>query len=255
MSDYLHYISDGDYNFSVSLLKEPDAISLFNDIDKYFHDLQGHLNALPELTSKDATYLIGLFMLISLRQMRNAFYLFLRRVSYDGLLLFRVGLESAVFAYRIFKDNELASVWAKKNENWPDFTAKFRRAEYPDDMPHRDDIKKYVDFINHYWAHPNIDYFSSGTEFLDRHKEENQIKLHFFDYNEEQYKLIIAWFLDVSIKIITIYRDIFQKKFPIFITSTEEDYQRLLISMEKIKKQCRLSLNEIRYPSEKLPEN
>ena len=140
MSDYFHYISISDYNFNISLLNRPDSIALFDDIDRHIQDLHAHLKALPKLTSRDVTYIIGIFLLISRRQMRNAFFLFLRRMSYDGMLLFRVGLESAVFSYRIFKNTELAKVWALKEENWKIFSEEFRRKEFPADMPFRDQI-------------------------------------------------------------------------------------------------------------------
>jgi hypothetical protein len=145
MSEYFNYISKSDYNFNISLLKYPDIVALFDDIDQHIKDLHSHLNALPKLTSQDATYIIGLLMLISFRQMRNAFFLFLRRMSYDGMLLFRVGLESAVFSYRIFKNNKLVKVWAEKEENWKEFSQEFRRKEFPDDMPFKTEIKRHLD--------------------------------------------------------------------------------------------------------------
>ena len=237
MSDYFHYISMADCNFNISLLKYPDAIDTYDDIDKHFKELHVHLCALPNLTSKDATYVIGLLMLITLRQMRNAFYLFLRRMSYDAMLLFRVGLESAVFAFRIFKEPRLANVWASKNENWREFSENFRRKEFPNDIPYKEQTREILDSLNSYWAHPNIDYFSSSVIFPEKGEEteKKEIQLHFFDHKEENFMLNITWFLDNSIKVIAIYRKIFQDKFPILITSTEEKYQKLLISIEKLK--------------------
>lgn len=237
MSEYLHYISTGDYNSNISLLKMPDAVALFDNIDQHIHELQRHLNALPNLTSKDATYVIAMFMIISIRQMRNAFFLFLRRISYDGMLLFRVGLESAVFAYRIFKENYLAKVWALKNENWPEFRDKFWKAEFPDGMPFKNEIKSQLDLLNNYWAHPNINYFSDFTVFpqKDNHLGDKQIKVHFFHYKNDKFSLYLISFLDSCIRIIAVYREILKEKFPVLITSTEEKYQRLLISLEQLK--------------------
>lgn len=238
MSDYFHYISTGDYNFNISLLKQSDAVALFDDIDRHIHELHAHLNALPKLTSQDAMYLIGMFMIISVRQMRNAFFLFLRRMSYDGMLLFRIGLESAVFSYRISKDNQLAKVWALKDENWKMFSAEFRKKEFPKDMPYKDDIRKQLDLLNNYWSHPNINYFSGSTEFPKKEEDEDrnkEIKVHFYDRKETNYLSILIWFLDNCIKVIAVYRKIFQDKFPILITSTEDKYQKLLISFEQMK--------------------
>lgn len=237
MSDYFHYISTSDYNFNITLLNVPEAVSLFDDIDKHTLDLQKHLNALPDLSSKDAFYLIGIFLIISHRQMRNAFFLFLRRMSYDGMLLFRVGLESAIFAYRIFKDTSLATVWALKNDNWKDFSNKFRIAEYPLDIPYRDEIKKNMDLLNNYWAHPNINYFSGSIVFPEdiKNEENKEIKVHFFDHKETNFRNNLIWFLDCCLKIIAIYRKILNDKFPILITSTEPTYQKMIINFENFK--------------------
>jgi len=244
MSEYFQYISKGEYNFNISLLKYPDAISLFDDIDGHIYKLHNHLRALPEITSKDATYIIGLFMLISLRQIRNAFFLFLRRMSYDGMLLFRVGLESAVFSFRIFKEPELAKVWALKNENWKEFSKKFRQSEFPSDMPFKNEMKEQLDSLNSYWAHPNINYFSSSVVFPNKEERvgNKEILLHFFDYEENHFLSNLIWFLNNSIRIIAIYRAIFQERFPILITSTEDNYQRLLIGIEELKRKYQSSI-------------
>ena len=244
MSEYFHYISTGDYNFNISLLKMPDVINLFDDIDKHSGEIHNHLNSLPKFTSQDVTYLIGMFLIISRRQMRNAFYLFLRRMSYDAMLLFRVGLECAVFSFRIFKDNNLAIVWALKDENWKEFSEEFRRKEFPNDMPFKDEIRGQLDLLNHYWSHPNINYFSGSTVFPEIEQEllEKEIKVHFFDHKENNFLLNLIWFLDNSIKIIAIYRNIFQEKFPILINSTEEKYQKLLIALEQMKIKYKTSI-------------
>jgi len=64
--------------------------------------------------------------------------------------------ESVVFAYRIFKEPQLLKVWAQKNENWKEFSQKFRRDEFPEEMPFRSEIRKELDLLNDYWAYPNI---------------------------------------------------------------------------------------------------
>ncbi len=237
MSEYFDYISKSDYNFNISLLNYPEIIALFDDIDQHIKDLHSHLNALPKLTSQDATYLIGLLMLISFRQMRNAFFLFLRRMSHDGMLLFRVGLESAIFSYRIFKNTSLVKVWAEKEENWKEFSQEFRKNKFPDDMPYRDEIRKQLDMLNNYWSHPNINYFSTSTVFPDNKNKSShrQIMLHFFDHEEFHFILNLIWFLDSSIKIVAIYRKIFEDKFLILITSTKDKYQKILTTFESLK--------------------
>ena len=83
--------------------------------------------------------------------------LFLRRMSYDGLLLFRVGLgrvSSLLTGYS--KNHSFLRSGLKKNENWKEFSQKFRRDEFPEEMPFRSEIRKELDLLNDYWAYLNI---------------------------------------------------------------------------------------------------
>ncbi len=234
MSDYLEYFSISEHNFHISLLNIPEALAFFSKFDQTAQDMMEHLNALPDLTAQDAFFFITTFFHISLRQMRNAFYLILRRMSYDGLLISRVGLESAVFAYRIFKDPQLLEVWARKDENWKEFSQKFRREEFPQDMPFGKEIRKQLDSLNDYWAHPNINYFSQSHVF-----EEKEIRVHYFDHNDRTFHLVLLSFLDSCLKILTVFRKILEMKFSVFITSTDHDYRQLRQEFEHLKQKYR----------------
>jgi len=234
MSEYLNYISISEYNFNISLLNIPETVSLFSKLDQQIQDISRHLNALPDLTAKDSFYFVATFLLIAQRQMRNAFSLFLRKMSYDGLLLFRVGLESAVFAYRIFKEPQLLEVWAQKNENWKEFSQKFRRCEFPGGMPFRAEIRKQLDLLNNYWAHPNINYFSTAVLF-----KEKEIRVDFFDHDDQTFHLVLLSFLDYCLKILAVFRKILGERFSVFITSTESDYRQLMKEFEQLKRKYR----------------
>ena len=69
-------------------------------------------------------------------------------MSYDFCFCFAWAWESVVFAYRIFKEPQLLKVWAQKNENWKEFSQKFRRDEFPEEMPFRSEIRKELDLLN-----------------------------------------------------------------------------------------------------------
>lgn len=234
---YMDYVSASEHNFHISLLKLPEAVSLFTKIDQMILDMSCHLNQLPSLTEKDAFYFIGSFLLIAQRQMRNAFTLQLRRTSHDAMLLFRVGLESTVFAYRIFKEPALLEVWARKNDNWKDFSQKFRRDEMPSDMPFKEHIGEQLDRLNDYLAHPNINYFSTALRF-----EEKEIKVHSFDHDERTFNVLLLSFLDLSLKILAVFRKILADRFTVFFTSTELSYQRLIIEFEQLKQKYRSTI-------------
>lgn len=231
---FMDYASASEHNFHVSLLKLPEAVSLFTKIDQMILDMIQHLNQLPSLTKKDAFYFAGSFLLIAQRQMRNAFTLQLRRTSHDAMLLLRVGLECTVFAYRIFKDPALLEVWARKNENWKEFSQKFRRDEIPEDMPFKEQIKDQLDRLNDYWAHPNINYFSTALRF-----EKQEIKVHSFDHDERTFHVVLLSFLDLSLKTLAVFRKILASRFEVFVTSTELSYQQLINEFEQLKKKYR----------------
>lgn len=236
-TQYMDYVSASEHNFHVSLLKLPEAVSLFTKLDQQILDMSRHLNLLPTLTEKDAFFFIGSFLLMAQRQMRNSFTLLLRRTSYDAMLLFRVGLESAVFAYRIFKEPALLEAWARKNENWKDFSQRFRRDEIPSDMPFKENIQEQLDRLNDYWAHPNIDYFSTALKF-----EAGEIKVHFFDHNEPTFHIILLSFLDLCLKILAVFRKILTDRFGVFVTSTQPAYQQLVMEFEQLKKRYRSTI-------------
>lgn len=191
-----------------------------------------HLNALPNLTAKDSFYFVRTFLLVAQRQMRNAFSSFMRRMSYDGLLLFRVALESTVFAYRIFKEPQLLHVWARKNQDWKNFSNKFRWAEYPNDMPFRTEIRQRLNTLNRYWAHPNIDYFTGVLVFTD-----GGIQVHSFDHDDQKFHQELLWFLDNCLEIVAVFRKMLEGRFRVFITSTESDYQQLMKRFQLLKRE------------------
>lgn len=153
------------------------------------------------------------------------------------MLLFRVGLESTVFAYRIFKEPALLEVWALKNDNWKDFSQKFRRDEMPIDLPFREQIGEQLDRLNDYLAHPNINYFATAVRF-----EEKEIKVHFFDHNERTFHVLLLSFLDLSLKILAVFRKILADRFAVFVTSTELSYQHLLKEFEHLKQKYRSTI-------------
>lgn len=231
MSEFLNYISQSEDNFNVSLHRLPESVSFFSKLDQQIIDMSKHLNAPPNLTAKHSFRFIATFLLVAQRQMRNAFSLFLRRMSYDGLLLFRVALESTVFAYRIFKEPQLLSVWALKNKDWKNFTKKFRRDKFPNDMPFRTEIRRSLDTVNNYWAHPNIDYFIKVLVFASE-----SIQVHSFDHDDDKFHQELLWFLDNCLKIIAVFRKILEGRSRVFITSTESDYQQLMKEFQLLKR-------------------
>lgn len=151
-------------------------------------------------------------------------------MSYDALLVLRPGIEAVVFAYRIFRKPRLLEVWARRNDNFREFSREFRSADIPDDMPYRAEITREIDFLNDYWAHPSINYFASSVAFADR-----QIRVHFFDHKEEQYFLVVLSFMDICLKSAAVFRRIWADRFNVFVTSTEEEYRRLVGDFETVK--------------------
>jgi len=233
MCNYSNHVSTSQYNFDASLHNIPEAVSFFGKLDQQVQDMAKHLYELPDFTARVPFYFVATFLRISQRQMRNGFILLLRRMSYDAMLVFRVGLEASVFAYRIFKRPELVEIWARKNDgrkDWKKFSKEFRRTPFPEDMPFATAIRRQLDLLNDYWAHPNINYFSRAVK-----SGNTETLVYFFDHDNTTFCMILLLFLDSCLKILACYRKMLEPEFRVFITSTESDYRRLTKEFERLK--------------------
>ncbi len=234
MSKYLEYVSDSDYNFKVSLLNVPETVNIFSRLDQQLTEMIEYINKLPEVAAERYVFFLGTFIVVAQREMRNGYSLFLRSMSYDGLLLLRIAIEAAIFAYRIFKEPELLEVWANRNEDWKTFKQKFVFAELPHDIPFRAELDKNRDLIGDYWAHPNVNYFSNAVEIKG-----DQIRVHFFDRDEKLYHLYLLSFLDASLKVLAVFRMIVGEAFKVFASSTDAAYERLVTDFGVVKEKYR----------------
>lgn len=229
--NFVEYESMSDHNLKASLLNIPEAVHMFVKIDEQLSEMVKYLNQLPEFTARDSFFFVGTFMLIAQRQMRNGFALLLRRMSYDGLLVLRPGLESAVYAYRLFREPALLDVWANRNEYWKEFSQKFRWADYPEDIPFRDELKEEIDRLNDYWAHPSINYFSNTVVI----KGSQPLRVHFFDHDDAEFHLVLLWCLRCCLHVLAVFRKIMGGRFPVFLTSTEDEYKKLEAAFDNLK--------------------
>jgi len=229
-SDYFEYIAKGDQNLYVSLLNISDCNNFFLLLDSQWKEHCEHIGKVPGISTKDAYFVSATFFLIAQRQFRNAYYLFLRRLSYDALLPFRVALEGTVFGYRIAKDASLAEVWAKTNVNRKEFREKIRDAAYPPDMPFRDEIKREIDTLNEHWEHPNVNY---ASQTVDIHNKE--IKAYSYDQDEQKYYLVLFSFLENCYRCPAVIRSSIDGRFPVYLTSTEQAFNNLRTQLDALK--------------------
>ncbi len=229
-SDYFEYIAKGDQNLYVSLFNISDCNNFFLVLDSQWKEHCEHIGKLPDISTQDAYFVSATFFLVAQRQFRNAYYLLLRRVSYDALLPFRVALESIVFGYRIAKDATLAEVWAKKNVNQKEFREKIRDADYPTDMPFRDEIKKEIDTLNEYWEHPNINY---ASQTVDIGKKE--IRVYSYDQDEQKYYLVLFSFLENCYRCLAVIRSSMGNRFTVYLTSTQQAFSDLKNQLDALK--------------------
>jgi hypothetical protein len=229
-SDFFELISKGDQNLYVTLVNLPDCNSYFLLLDSIWKEHCNHISKLPEISTKDAYFLSATLFTIAGRQIRNAYFLLLRRLSYDALLTFRVALESTVFGFRIAKDQSLAEVWARKNELQKEFREKFRFAPFPTDMPFRDEIKKEIDLLNEYWSHPNVNYASRSLEISNR-----EIRIPSYDNDDQMYYLALFSFLENSYRCLAIIRSSMDKRFSVYLTSTESSFSNLRNQLDALK--------------------
>lgn len=229
-SDFFEFLSKGDQNLYTSLINISDCNSFFLSLDSTWKEHCNHISRLPEISTKDAYFLAATLFLIAGRQIRNAYYLLLRRLSYDALQPFRVALESVVFGYRIAKDKSLAEVWAKKNDDQKLFRDNFRYAPYPTDMPFKDELKREIDLLNEYWAHPNVNYASRAMEIA-----EHDIKVPSYDNDDKMYYLALFSFLENCYRCLAVIRASMNKRFSVYLTSTETSFAHLRAQLDGLK--------------------
>ncbi len=137
---------------------------------------------------------------------------------------------TVVFDYRISEDNSLAEIWARKNEDQRTFKNRFRFAQYPENMPFRDEIKIEIDKLNEYWAHPNINYSTQAISM-----QENEIRINYYDDNENLYYLSLFTFYQNCYRLLSIIRYSMRNRYSIFLSSTENDYVEIKAKLERIK--------------------
>jgi hypothetical protein len=225
--DLLSCIGAADQNLHVSLLNLGDVMGVFNRLDQHMRSTSVHLSKI-EFDRDDPTYIILNLMALAHRQMRNGFILCLRRQCYDGQLLFRLGVEGTIFAYRIFKEPKLGLVWVKKDEDSKSYNREFRRPELPEGMPFGPDLREYLDYLNDYRSHPNIFNFAGTLKATD-----GKIELNYFDEDEVFYPTFFAY-VKVSFKIVSIFRTMIERCAKVFVTSTESEFARIQDDFQKL---------------------
>ncbi|HCA78680.1 MAG TPA: hypothetical protein DEP53_02995 [Bacteroidetes bacterium] len=236
-SDYFDFISKGDHNVYVSLINDAPFSQLFLGLDFSWHQHTNHIAKLPDISTKDAYFVSATLFLVAHRQFRNAYYLLLRRMSYDALLPFRVAMESVGFGFQISKDASLAEVWANKTLNQKEFRIRLRDANYPPEMPYGVEIKKAIDIVNEYWAHPNINYASQtvgiGTQ---------EIRVYSYDQDEVKYRTVLLSFLQDFFRCLAVLRSTMEGRYAVYLTSTGQSVDQLGIQLEALKSRFRSSI-------------
>jgi hypothetical protein len=224
---FLDCIGNAEQNLRVSLLNVPGLVRIFDRTDQHLKHLTGHLSKI-DFEKNDPAYIILNLMALAQRQMRNCFVAFLRRQGYDGQLLFRVGVEATVFAYRIFEKPELGLVWVNKDRNQKAYRKAFEQEELPGSLPYRKPIKDYLTYLSENRSHASLPHFAGTLK-----REEGRLGLNYFD-GEELWLPTLLGFLKMSLIIATVFRKMIDRTAPVFVTSTEDDFKRVATEFHEL---------------------
>jgi hypothetical protein len=230
-------IGAADQNLKVSLLNVPDLFSLFNRLDEHVFSLSCHLSKI-KFDANDPAYVILNLLALAQRQMRNGFISFLRRQGYDGQLLFRVGVEATVFAYRIYEHPELGLVWVNKDTDRKAFRKGFEQADFPESMPYRENFEKYLDYLNEYRSHASLVHFAGTLK-----RQGDRLDLNYFDDNDLWTRTLFAH-VSMSIRVAVVFRKMVERTAKVFVTSTEPEFEGIRQDFRKLTVKYRAMLGD-----------
>lgn len=177
-----------------------------------FEDSDRRLQKIADLISKkrndQGESLVGLlpFLLIILRQARNAFECLSRYQSYESWMVFRPALESTLTIGK-FLDNPLnADLWMKKKQIWDNRKIdKEKFAKYkkefegngliPISLPQGKEFRQLLSRINDEFMHMNYDYFKRNLDVPDIGTQSVFVKVSFTDNDPLEHEACLLSFL------------------------------------------------------------
>lgn len=204
-SEILHYNAILGLNREVFLLKYGQEFQAFEDSDV-------RLQKIAELISKKRNdqneSIVGLlpFLLIILRQARNAFECLSRYKSYESWIVFRPALESTLTIGKFLDNPSNADLWRNRRqicENRKKDKEKYERYKkefegdglIPNSLPQGKEFRQLLSRINDEFMHMNYDYFKRNLTVSKIGTKGVLVKVSFTDDDPHEHEACLLSFL------------------------------------------------------------
>lgn len=206
-SELLNYSATLRLNREVFLLNYGREFQAFEDNDM-------RLQKIAEVVSKKKSdqneSLVGLipFLLIMVRQARNAFECLSRYQSYEAWIVFRPALEAALIIGKFLDNPKNAKLWADRRQIWKNrkkSKEKYKRYKkefegnglIPKSLLQRREFRQLISRINDEFMHLNYNYFMRSHTIEEIDSRSVFMKISFTDEDPQEHKACLFSFLHV----------------------------------------------------------
>jgi hypothetical protein len=204
-SELINYRSILEANRETFLLNHKEEFFAFEHIDRC---LQNIWNIVGTKRTDQGESIISLaaFLLIIVRQGRNAFECLSRYQSSEAWLIFRPAIEASLIIGKFLDDPANSSLWKKKKQLWEnrktnkeDFEKYRREFEkdglIPKSLPMGEAFRHLLSKINDEFVHMNYEYFLRDIKVKETSSSDIQIEVHFVDHDPQDQKAQLFSFL------------------------------------------------------------
>jgi hypothetical protein len=237
------YLDASNQNYEASKEILSSEIEMFKKLDEELIAILNHLNARSDLMDDPLQRLSISLIAIIQRQFRSGFELFRRRLSFDGFAVVRVAIEAASHYFKISGDEKLIEKYLDlydEDKDRKEFRKIFEHNLFPNNLPHGPRLKQLRDLINQMDAHPDFKYFIQTVE-LTEEENRKQLFVHYFDKDDNTYKLKMLQFFDCYWMCVDIVRRCLEAKdlLPIRMQGNRSTWQNITNRLSNYKESHR----------------
>ena len=146
--ELLQYTAIRNKNREIFLLNYKNEFAAFEDIDKRLQQLVRFIGTYKTINGFSQVSLIP-FILITILQGRNAFESLSRFQSSEAWLIFRPGLEAALFMGKFVENPENATIWKDRYNNLKEYKKIFQgNGLISNSLPRAEKYQKVMKYIN-----------------------------------------------------------------------------------------------------------
>lgn len=193
----LDYASVRARNRDAFLLNSRRELNAFGDLDNRLYKIAFHLGSRKTRQGHARLSLVP-FILILMRQGREAFECFSRYQSAQGWLVFRPGLEATLIMSKFVDDPENAQIWKNKEARRNEYNKTFQgRSLIARSLPWAKEFQGVMRKINEQFMHANYTYYFRDASLETPDEKKLNIRLSFFD-EEDPHRAHLLSFLHMS---------------------------------------------------------